>query len=105
MTARYRRQPEFDLGRCLQENFKSSAAKAGNKVDMATADGSHLFDLGKVHLKVEVDHKNYEHLSVVAKVTNEAILGTDFLRMHGGKIDFVENRFLQDGQLMRTCNG
>ena len=75
-----------------------------NDVDMATADGSHLSDLGKVHLRVKVDSKEFKHSFIVAKVTNKGILGTDFLRMHGGKIDFCTNKFFLGGHSMSTKN-
>ena len=71
---------------------------------MTTADGSQLSDLGKVQLTVKADHQENEHPFSVAEITNEGILGTDFLRMHGKRIDFVENKFLLDGQAMQTCS-
>ena len=49
-----------------------------NDVDMATADGSHLSDLGKVHLKVKIDNREYEHSFIEANVTYEGILGNGF---------------------------
>ena len=61
--------------------------------------------MGKVDLKVKVDSKEYEHSFIVANVTNKGILGTDFLRMHGGKIDFCTNKFFLGGHLMTTRNG
>ena len=75
-----------------------------NDVGMATADGSHLSDLGKVNLRVKVDSKEYEHSFIVANVTNEGILGTDFLGMHGCKIDFCTNMFFSGGHSMSTRN-
>ena len=72
---------------------------------MTTADSSQLSDLGKLHLGVKVDRRKYEDSFMVAKITNEGILGTDFLRMYIRRIDLVENRFLLDGQTMKIRNG
>ena len=76
-----------------------------NDVPMKTADGSRLLDLGKADLKVKVDEREYTHPFVIAKLTDDGILGTDFLRMHGGNIDFSKNRFYLDGRAMATRNG
>ena len=76
-----------------------------NLIPMKTADGSRLPDMGKVHLKVRVDKREFEHQFVVASLTNEGILGTDFLRMHGGNIDFSRNKFYLDGKMMATRDG
>ena len=54
---------------------------------------------------MKVDSKEYEHSFIVANVTNEGILGTDFLRMHGGKIDFCTNKFFLGCHPMSTRNG
>ena len=50
-------------------------------------------------------HLEYEHPFIVANITNNGIPGTNFLRIHGGRTDFVENKFLLDGQPMKTRNG
>ena len=52
-----------------------------------------------------MDSKEYEHPFIVANMTNEGILGTDFLRMYGGKIDFCTNKFFLGGYPMSTRNG
>ena len=51
-----------------------------NEVRMTTADGSLLPDDGRIPLQVQVGMKMYEHPFIVAKLTNEGILGTYFLR-------------------------
>ena len=76
-----------------------------NDVVMKTADGSLLPDLGKIHLCVKVDRREFVHQFVVAKLTNEGILGTDFLRIHGGNIDFAKNKFFLGGKAMATKDG
>ena len=76
-----------------------------NPIPMKTADGSRLPDRGVVHLRVRVDRREFEHQFVVASLTNEGILGTDFLRMHGGNIDFSTNKFYLDGKAMATRDG
>ena len=76
-----------------------------NPVPMRTADGSTLADLGVVQMKVWIDQQEIEHEFVVASLTNEGILGTDFLRIHRGNIDFAKNKFYMNGQLMLTRNG
>ena len=58
-----------------------------------------------MYLKVEVDSEEYEHSFIVANRTNEGILGTVFLRMHGGKIDIFTNKFFLGGHPMTTRNG
>ena len=90
----YRRIPEQDRP-VLEEN----------EIPMKTADGSRLPDLGKTHLRVRVDKKEYTHPFVIARLTDDGIIGTDFLRMHGGNIDFSKNRFCLDGKAMTTRNG
>ena len=77
----------------------------GNNTPMKTADGSRLPDLGKVRLMVKVGSWEFEHSFIVAKLTNEGILGTDFLRMHGGRIDFANNKFYLGGKQMKTMDG
>ena len=72
---------------------------------MKTADGSRLPDLGKIQLLVKVDKREFVHPFVVAKLTNEGILGTDFLRIHGGNIDFAKNKFYLGGKVMTTRDG
>ena len=47
---------------------------------MTKADGSLLPNFWKIHLPVQVGMKMYEHPFIVAKLTNEGTLGTDFLR-------------------------
>ena len=74
-------------------------------VDMATADGSCLSDLEMVHLKVKVNNKEYEDPFILANVTNEGIFRTDFLRMHGGKIEFCTNKFFLGVHPRTTRNG
>ena len=76
-----------------------------NEIPMKTADGSWLPDLGKTHISVRVDKREYTHPFVVAKLTDDGILGTDFLRMHEGNIDFSKNKFYLNGRAMTTRNG
>ena len=76
-----------------------------NPVSMTTADGSSLPDIGKVYLTVKVGPTEFEHPFIVASLTNDGILGTDFLRMHGGEIDFSRNKFALGGKTMKTING
>ena len=76
-----------------------------NPIPMKTADGSRLPDLGMVQMRVRVDRREFEHSFVVASLTNEGILGTDFLRMHGGNIDFSRNKFYLNGKVMATRDG
>ena len=76
-----------------------------NDTPMKTADGSRLPDLGKAHLRVKVGQREFEHTFVIAKLTNDGILGVEFLRMYGGSIDFGGNNFSLDGKRMPTRNG
>jgi len=76
-----------------------------NEIPMKTADGSELPDLGKVTLKVKVGKREFFHTFVVADLTNDSILGIDFLRMHKGYIDFSGNKFSLDGKGMPTRSG
>ena len=64
-----------------------------------------LPDYGKIHLPAQVGMKMYEHPFIVEKLINEGILGTDFLRAHGGSIDFARNKVCLDGEAMAKCNG
>ena len=59
-----------------------------NEVKMRTAYESLLPDYGRVHLRVKVERKEFMHFFIVAKFPNKGILGTDFLRLHSGSIDF-----------------
>ena len=45
------------------------------------------------------------HPLVIAKLTNNYILGTNFLRMHSGSIDFEKNRFSLGGTVMTIRSG
>ena len=47
----------------------------------------------------------YEHPFIVAKLTNEGILGTDFLKVYGDCIDFARKKVSLDGQAMAIGNG
>ena len=58
---------------------------------MTKSDGPLLPDYGKIHLLVQVGMKMVEHPFIVAKLPNEGIRGTDFLREYGGSIDFARN--------------
>ena len=42
--------------------------------------------------------KMYEHPFEVPKLTNDGIVGTDFLRDYGGNIYFFENKVCLDGE-------
>ena len=72
------------------------------KVRITTADGSLLPDFAKIHFLVQVDMKMYEHPFIKAKLTNEGILGTNFLRAYRGSIDFARNKVCLDGEAMVT---
>ena len=76
-----------------------------NDVRITTADGSLLLDYGKIHLPVQVGMKMYQHPFIVAKLTNEGILGTDFLRKYEGSIDFARNKICLEGADMATHSG
>lgn len=76
-----------------------------NDVEMRTASGSLLPDLGRALLYVKVEKREFLHPFIVAKLTNEGILGTDFLRIHGGNIDFANNKFSLGGKVVMTRNG
>ena len=69
------------------------------------ADGSLLLDYGKIHLLVQAGMKVYEHHFRVAKLINEGILGTYFLRTYGGSIDFAGNKVFLDGEAMAMHHG
>ena len=45
------------------------------------------------------------HPFIVANVTNEGILVTDFLRMHNGHIAFGNNQFSLGGKMLITKRG
>ena len=47
----------------------------------------------------------YEYPFIVAKFTNEGFLGTDFLRVYRGSIDFARNKVCLDGEAMATHSG
>ena len=69
-----------------------------NDVRLTTADGSLLLDCRKIYLPVQVGIKMDEHPLMVAKLTNEDILRTDFLRAYGGSIDFDRKKVCLDGK-------
>ena len=75
----------------ISMDLKKRISKVGQsnrkyEVDTTTADGFRLSDVGKMcqgGLRGVL-------ASITARNTNECIFGTDFLRMHGRKIGFVE---------------
>ena len=76
-----------------------------NDVHMKMADGAGLASLGKAHFLVKIDKNEYVHEFIVACLTNDGILGIDFLREHGGLIDLANDKFTLNGRLMATKNG
>ena len=58
-----------------------------------------------IDLLVQVGMKMYERPSTGAKLTNEGILGTDFLRAYGGSFGFAWSKVCLDGMAMTTRNG
>ena len=76
-----------------------------NDVEMRTAGGSLLPDYGKVQLYVIIKKQSFQHPFIVENLTNKGILGTDFLRMHNGWIDFGSNQFSLEGRMLSTKSG
>ena len=54
---------------------------------------------------MKVENREFMHLFIVAKLANEGILGTDFLRMYNGSIDFEKNQYSLGGTVMATRSG
>ena len=76
-----------------------------NKVEKRTAYGSLLPDYRKVHLSVTIEKQSFQHPFILANLINEGILGTEFLRIHNGGIDFESNQFSLGGRMLSTKSG
>ena len=86
-------------------SIENRPALERNEVSMKTADGSSLQDEGRINLRVRIDEEEYTHTFIVAKLTNDGIIGTDFLRMYKGHINFADNLFSLEGKEMSTHQG
>ena len=65
--------------------------------ELRSADGGSLTVWGRTDVTLSVGGEEYCHSVIVADLTNEGILGMDFLKMYGGTLDFKRNRLSLDG--------
>jgi transposase InsO family protein/predicted aspartyl protease len=72
---------------------------------LVSADGSPLKVLGKVMLNIQIGKKLVQHTTLVAEISDEGLLGTDFMKKHGMVIDFATNKLICNGETMeaRCC--
>jgi transposase InsO family protein len=72
------------------------------EMDLQAANGDNLRVLGKTQMRFKVGSHEYKHPIIVAELTNDGILGMDFLRTYGGSIDLKSNKIILDGQEVPT---
>ena len=72
-----------------------------------SADESEISTLGQVFLNIQIGNKLTQHLCVVADISNDGILGTDFMKAHGLVMDFSSNKVTCGGETLvaRTREG
>ena len=58
-----------------------------------------------MQLCVTIENRSFQHPFIVASMTNEGILGTDFLHVHHGQIDFSSKQFSLGGRMFFTKSG
>ena len=64
---------------------------------LLSADGTPITVLGQAEMNIQIGPKNVSHMTLLAEISNEGLLGVDFLRKHQLVIDFGRNRI--------SCNG
>ena len=79
---------------------------------LISADGSTIKVLGQAEFNVQIGTKAVQHSIIVAEITNEGLLGMDFLQSHGMILDFARGKIILEGQeilahcrtgITRTC--
>ena len=68
-------------------------------VDLQTANGNRLLVLGRAEMEITLEGKTYSHSIIVAELTNEGILGLDFLRLYQGVVDVGKQRVFLNGSI------
>ena len=68
-------------------------------MDLQTANGDRLVVLGRAEMEITLEGKTYCHRFIVAELTNEGILGIDFLRTHQGVVDIGKSRVFLGGSI------
>ena len=63
-----------------------------------SADNSPVKVYGQVEFSITVGTKTVNHNVLVGEITNEGILGVDFMIAHGLVLDFAANSILCDGK-------
>ena len=59
---------------------------------LSSADGTRLKALGETVINITVGQKTVPHRSVIAEISNDGLLGMDFLKEHEFHIDFKRNQ-------------
>ena len=71
---------------------------------LTSADGTKLKTLGETVVNITVGKKTFPHLSVIADISNDGLLGMDFLKKHSFSIDFKNNTLsCADSTIVADC--
>ena len=49
-------------------------------------------------MNIQLADKHVRHMVLVAEISNEGLIGTDFLRAHGIVIDFINTKVTSKGE-------
>ena len=56
--------------------------------------------MGQMFLNIQIGNKLIQHNCVVADISNDGILGTDFMKAHGLVMDFSSNKVTCGGETL-----
>ena len=65
---------------------------------LLSADGSPMKVLGESMFNISVGHKTVSHFTIVAEISNDGLLGIDFLKQHSFSIDFKTNQLICENE-------
>ena len=70
--------------------------------ELVSADGTPLNILGEGLFNITVGQRTVPHLTVVAAISNDGLLGMDFLKAHEFSIDFKHNRLFSHHESIKA---
>ena len=70
--------------------------------DLKSVDDQSIDVLGQTKCNIEIGNKWFQHTCVVADITNDGLLGVDFMKKHNVVIDFARNQVTCDGKTLQT---
>ena len=69
---------------------------------LVSADGSPFQVLGEANFNIQIGSHIFSQLTVVAKISDEGILGMDFLKTHEILLDFQANKLITKDENIQT---